>query len=522
MPKSLDELSTRVEHFIKDNRLNDALVEIQKFVELILECHWCTGIVYSSEILDSLCQKIGSLTCPQEMSPEVSEKDTVVYIATELYMTGGHSAVIEEFIEGQPHCHHAIFLTNIKNTAEKTAIQKRFGNSASVNWAPDGSLEQKLIWLQNQLKKHSKSKTFLFNHHQDSVAIAAVQPSLTKKLLFYHHGDHHLQLGVHLKHAKHIDPHSFGFYNCRNHLNVSNNIHLPLVCKDHGTYKKSFLTRGYLTTCSAGSQIKFESPYLYSYSEMLPKMLKKTSGIHIHIGPLSGANLSRIHQNLKEAGIKKENFIHIEWVECLWNALIDHDVDLYIASFPYIGLKSCIEAMGAGIPLITHQNYSSQLLGGSFYSYPEAYSWKTPEELFTFLENLDPGFLSVQSQLARSHYQKHHQPQLVNEILNQPYAEMQGTPPPPLPKFSLDNFQISLDLAHFCLKVKKNMLEKDHQTKELVKAIEKTAAQLNTVQIQLAKVYQSLSWRITYPLRLIKNRTDNFFKHLINYFREAP
>ncbi|QLH36532.1 MAG: hypothetical protein HWD61_10670 [Parachlamydiaceae bacterium] len=89
MPKSLDELSTRVEHFIKDNRLNDALVEIQKFVELILECHWCTGIVYSSEILDSLCQKIGSLTCPQEMSPEVSEKDTVVYIATELYMTGG-------------------------------------------------------------------------------------------------------------------------------------------------------------------------------------------------------------------------------------------------------------------------------------------------------------------------------------------------------------------------------------------------------------------------------------------------
>ncbi|QLH36530.1 MAG: hypothetical protein HWD61_10660 [Parachlamydiaceae bacterium] len=72
--------------------------------------------------------------------------------------------------------------------------------------------------------------------------------------------------------------------------------------------------------------------------------------------------------------------------------MIDHDVDLYIASFPYIGLKSCIEAMGAGIPLITHQNYSSQLLGGSFYSYPEAYSWKTPEELFTFLENLDPGF----------------------------------------------------------------------------------------------------------------------------------
>ncbi len=50
---------------------------------------------------------------------------------------------------------------------------------------------------------------------------------------FYHHGDHHLCLGVYLSHLEHIDPHPMGYHNCRDALGIDNT-YIPLTVDDKG------------------------------------------------------------------------------------------------------------------------------------------------------------------------------------------------------------------------------------------------------------------------------------------------
>jgi len=116
------------------------------------------------------------------------------------------------------------------------------------------------------------SQIILLNHHQDAVVIAAMNLDIQSQIIFYHHADHQLCLGVCLKNVIHIDPHPQGFYNCRNQLGIQNNFYLPLSAKDLGntSIKREFLVDTKLKTCSSGNSGKFERKYRYSYSEIVP------------------------------------------------------------------------------------------------------------------------------------------------------------------------------------------------------------------------------------------------------------
>ena len=58
-----------------------------------------------------------------------------------------------------------------------------------------------------------------------------------------------------------------------------------------------------------------------------------------------------------------ERFIYMPWVPSVWKTLHDCRVDLYIASFPYGGGLTLIEAMGAG-----HSGGSAQ---AHFFTHPQ-------------------------------------------------------------------------------------------------------------------------------------------------------
>lgn len=425
--KSAHSLKENISHLINIGELDQALRLIHDFVERIITEPLCTSQVYGSKNLDDLCQKIGKCTLASNKTCIVRKSDrgqgrpVFVYVITKLQKYGGHTRVIEDFIKARPDAQHFILSTEISGKSDINYLMGWFAKHSDIRFepSPHGNFHQRLIWVQNRLMEISAYRTYLFNHHQDSIAVAAIQPGMGLNASFYHHGDHHLCLGVYLSHLEHIDPHPMGFHNCRETLGI-NNTYIPLTVYDKGDRptKLPFKSNGILTTCTAARSNKVEIPYFVSYLDVLPKLLKVTGGRHVHIGRLTPWALFKIRQGLKRHGVQPGRFIYTPWVPSIWKALHDFRVDLYIASFPYGGGLTLIEAMGAGVPVALHRHLFSRILSGIDIAYPEAFCWRSPGELLDFCSTLSPEYLQEAGRLARMQYEKCHRHEILEKFLD--------------------------------------------------------------------------------------------------------
>lgn len=448
-PTSVLELLTAAEQNLNDRRIDSALRLVHDFVERIVTEPLCSAQVFSSKDLDALCQRIGHVNLQRKSRatfdpwPARGARRLVIYIVSRLQKSGGHSRVVLDFITAQPECDHLILLTGVGGSSDHeflTQIQSGNFDNLRIQSAPRGSFELRLDWLQAALNGSRCDHVYLFNHHQDSVAVAAAQPSMGLNVSFYHHGDHHLCLGVHLKDVAHIDPHPMGYHHCRSSLGIEN-IYLPLTFEDKGVRSPllRFCQNGWITTATAARSNKVEIPYFVSYVDLIPKLLKRTGGRHVHIGRLTPWALIRIRYGLQREGISPDRFVYIAWTSSVWRALQEHKVDVYLASFPYGGGITLIEAMGAGIPVILHRHIYSRVLSGLELAYQEAFSWRFPEELLSKISTLRPDDLINESVLARSRYESFHRPEILRACLKS--SEVGIVKIPPLH----DNFDVRQD-----------------------------------------------------------------------------
>lgn len=510
-----------------------ALRLIISFVAGIIRDPKSVGVVFGSPELDYLCQRIGEKVLhdnfPGVFNIIAARNNLHVVIATELSKSGGHTRVIEDIIAAQPGQDFLVCITDVSDSVKREEVKELFaGPNVQMAFAPSGSATDKLRWLQEKLIESAPRRVFLFNHHHDAIAIAAVQPNLGFETVFYHHADHQLCLGVHLANALHVDPHNLGFFNCRENLGIAANAYWPLTVPDLGVRPRppSFLTDGKLRTCSSGSGGKFAHPYAYSYVEEVPKWLDISGGIHIHIGDLPESVLSRIRDGLAKRGIKADRFIHIPWIKRLWRGLIEHRVDLYINSFPLGGGRATIEAMGSGTPLAMHNNYLSRFHGGADMAYPQAFCWKTPNELCSYLTSLTPAELAAQSEFARRHYERHHRPDMLAACLADISGQHTDLAPMPLrthgPKSidALDAFLhgTTTDITELMTIlepllgrellniVRSKAMQRSEFLELLLIELTKKAGELRENEVRLNDLYSSTFWRLSAPLRYIRRR----------------
>jgi hypothetical protein len=444
--KSFFLLKQAILEFIKNEDYENALILIHDFVDKIITEPLLTSTILGSRELDFLCSYIGSANLKRLNLASVDscrQIDDFVYLITKIQKSGGYINVIEDFIKSRPDSNHLILISELEGKSEIDLFLSRFdiSNKVEIKISPTHKYMLTLDWLQQELAQNGAATVYLFNHPQDSVAVACLQPGLFKKAFFYHHSDHHLSLGVHIKYFEHIDFHPMGYHFCRDILSIQNK-YIPLVFHDKGKLPqgKRFKENGFLNTATAARSNKIEIPYYVSYLEVIPKLLSVTNGRHIHIGHLTPWALFKIRRQLKKRGVSNNRFIYIPWVSSVWEALHEYKIDLYIGSFPYGGGLTLVEAMGAGVPVALHKHFHSRVLSCIDLAYKDVFKWQDPEELLDYCKNITSADLEKLSRFARDRYEKYHDPRILVDILND--SKSIEAPPNMIKHFDLNTDEI--------------------------------------------------------------------------------
>jgi hypothetical protein len=458
--RSIAIFQDKVKAYLATGNIDGALRSISLLVDQVFCEPINTAQIFGSKLLDNLCQEIGAVNWLKLRNNQSSQigndgetgntENVVIYIVSKLQASGGHTAVLADIIRLGPTSRNIVLVTGISGITDHVAIQQRFDSipNISFEYAPRGRYSDKLDWLQRKILSLKPTDVWLFNHHQDSVAIAAVQPNAGYQLHFYHHGDHHLCLGVHLSYADHVDIHPMGYHYCRDNLGIKDNRYLPMAVTDLGDRPGSLQFKNglNLVTCTAAGFNKVEVPYFIQYVDVIPALLLASGGKHIHIGRLTTFALRTIRKSLRQFGIPESNFVYIPFVPSVWKALHEYQVDLYITSFPYGGARTLIEAMGAGVPVAIHSHCTSRLLGTFDMAYEGALVWRDPNELCDFVQNVDVATLKNLGKMARSRYLDFHSEDMLKRALDE-HAEPLGAPPL-FEGYTSDDLQQALDITN--------------------------------------------------------------------------
>lgn len=435
---------------IERGELEGALLSISEIVEEIIGDPLIVSNGFGSFMLDDLCQRVGLISLsklPRPIAPIVPRADgaCIVYVATKLQKSGGHTRVIFDLIAANPNNKHIILSTELLGASDIGYLDGFVNCSDNIKYelSDNKSFLTKLKWLQSRLLELDPSKVYLFNHHQDSVAVAAVQQSMGLDVMFCHHGDHHLCLGVFLANVSHIDLHAPGYHHCRHVLGI-NNGYLPLVVNDMGSRSEdaAFMSAGSLVTCTVGRANKIEQPYFIDYCDVIPSLLKATKGRHIHIGRLSPWALLKIRFFMVLNRVEFNKFEYVPWTPVVWKALQEYKVDLYISSFPYVGILTLIEAMGSGTPVAVHRHIFSRILSGVDVVYPEAPTWRYPEELIAICRNMTREKLANMGKIGRIQYEKFHDIKHLKDVLQN--ASMPQASPAGIRRYEVQNDELAL------------------------------------------------------------------------------
>lgn len=447
---SLDEIEQSVHRCVEDKNLDGALNAIKDAVDSIINNQRSVARVYASRRLDGLCEHVAQAVRRTTGSGPASQPQDggTVIVATELAAAGGHVEVIRDLVRlGSTPAPVRLFLTDSFDRIDESAQQ---GYAASMG-APLGiakmngsgaRMRETLAYLTSQ-RPHT---VVLLVHNQDSAGIVAALACHAPRVIFVHHGDHHLSLGVTCPSFEHVDLSNFAFFNCRHALGLPNNRFWPLTLASEKALRHDgmFLRAGHVVTCCVGRPEKFDDPsYQHQYMDLVGLILKSTGGRHIHIGPLGAEQLQRMQSSLQAHGVEASRLTHVPWVSSVSRALIEHGVDLYMTSFPYGGGKAQVEAMATGLPVLVHQNYRSRFLSGIDIGYPGTMSWSDPAQLQATLSQLTPELLREHAALARAHFERHHSEDALKRAM---HAESTlDSDVPPLAEVHDDGLQAFLD-----------------------------------------------------------------------------
>ncbi len=129
MTNEVDLIQEKIQRHLSNNDLTSALHELRTWIDALLSDVRIMGSVFGSREIDQLCIQIGELASNQRtpLAEQDASQPSVDYviIASELYITGGHTALIEDYLKALPQKTSRILITDPDNTVDRNSIRQQ-------------------------------------------------------------------------------------------------------------------------------------------------------------------------------------------------------------------------------------------------------------------------------------------------------------------------------------------------------------------------------------------------------------
>jgi hypothetical protein len=289
-----------------------------------------------------------------EDRPGERSNDNVCILATRFYGVGGHSKVASDISRLIGAERTTIVFTDLYRQLRPRdlvhgGLDASYAHRALMLLSAPTMLE-KMIELYNLLAALKPTRIFLMGNHMDMVAVAGAWP-FRSIVDYIHHADHMPTLGATLPWAAHADL----TYTCHLACEAAG-LHplysaMSLGKLAHAEPRRSPGAARRFATC--GAMHKYRQPARHRWVDFVIPALRRPDAEFIHIGPFDEVFVAEVHGPLAEAGVDPDRYRFVGVLPDLRQALVEHETDVYLASYPDSGGRANLEAMAAGLaPII--------------------------------------------------------------------------------------------------------------------------------------------------------------------------
>lgn len=249
-------------------------------------------------------------------------------------------------------------------------------------------LVDKIVELYNLILALRPSRIFMLTHHMDVVGMAALWP-FRDVVEFVHHADHLPALGATLPFAAHVDLTWPCHQQCK--MKVGNAYFaglqgaLPL---EGAPPRPPASDRIVIATCASPSKYTGLGTADHRWTDYVTIALADPRVEIVHMGPFTEELAAAVSGALTDASIDPNRYRFVGPVPSLQKALIEHQANIYLGSYPTPGGKATLEAMAAGYSPI--QPIDTQMPDQLRFDMPGG-MWveiNTPEQLPAALEKV--------------------------------------------------------------------------------------------------------------------------------------
>lgn len=310
---------------------------------------------YSSHIIENVFIELA-----QKNNIDLFEhtiKNSVLHVATEVYNSGGHTRVIERWIESaqSDEVHSVILTKNINKEGLEVlenAIQQK--NGAMIKIPDDLSDIEKGLELRKIASRYEK--IILHIHMNDVVPLIAFGTNEFKSpVFFFNHADHRFFLGVGISDCI-VNFREYGKKISKELRGSKNNFILPLLQKEKMTIQNKNIDRlkkelnlplDKKIIFTSGSDGKYQPLLKYNFNTYIEKILNNRKDVFF----LAVGGYKNLSQTQKKFGKERVKLLKnipfakfFKYLSC---------ADLVIDSFPMSGGVALLDAISQNKPILS-------------------------------------------------------------------------------------------------------------------------------------------------------------------------
>ena len=407
----LPTIEAHVRQLIDEQKYDDALANV---VVGVHNHYKSPGIEQKFLYYPELDQQLARMSAALEAQNPPSQAtrgpgNNTLVIATELYVVGGHSKVVQDILAEVES--PTLVLTDVFGNyrREPAHLLRLFELFQDVNFIV---LPQPTLWGMSRallkLTQRLNPQAILYiQHHQDPIPFVGTLRHLGSRKSLVHHCDTNPSLGCTLPGVTHVDLTDELAAMCGRNLGTQPST-LPLFVPDSGCKTFPPVEGRKFAVVTAGTHIKYLRSGELALANIASRVLQSIDGDFIHIGPMDEAWQNEIRKRIQEQGLDPARFKPLGPVASLWDTLLELDAHVYLGSAPIAGGRGAVEAQGCGYPVVFHRVADPTLPTNvdSIYA-DKTLCWTTLDDLSAVLSAMMPRLADL-SALTRRHFEQHY------------------------------------------------------------------------------------------------------------------